>query len=120
NVFRIAQIDLGLYHAVEARTGAFETGRELAFDDVIGFELDRPLPPKRARMTHLRIERPLAIFARFAGLPGHEAEIAGAERRAVARDRRNIVARLERLVPNLDAATGDGRHDLDLDGLAGA
>ena len=57
-------------------------------------------------MADLRIERSLAVLARFARLPRYEAEIAGAERGAVARDRRNVVARLEGLVLDLSPAPG--------------
>src|SRR6185295_3052084 len=101
-------------------TGTFEARNKLALYDVFGFELDRPLTPECARMTHFRIERPLPVLARLTGLSRHEAEIAGAERRTVTRDRGNIVARFEGLVLDLDAGARDRRHDLDLDRLAGA
>ena len=71
-------------------------------------------------MTDLRIERPFAVLARLRRLPRHEAEIAGAERGAIARDRRNVVARLEGLVLDLESRARHGSHHLDLDGLAGA
>src|SRR5262245_38064021 len=120
HVLGVAQIDLRLHHAVEARTGALETGDELVLDDVVGLEFDRPLPPERARMAHRGIERAFAVLARLPGLSRHEAEGAGAECGAVAWDRRDVVARLERLVPDRDAGAGNGCHYLDLDGLASA
>ena len=87
DVLAITQIDLSLHHRVETRASAFERCFELFGDDEVGFELDRPLTPERARVAHDRIERPLILLARFAGLSGDEPEIAGAKRRAVARHR---------------------------------
>ena len=71
-------------------------------------------------VAHVRVERPFILLARFAGLSGHEPEIAGAKRRAVARHRGYLVARRKGLVLDREARARHGRHDLHLDRLSGA
>src|SRR5262249_51890715 len=68
-----------------------------------------PLTPHRARVADLRIKWPLPRLARLPRLTRHEAKIACAERRAITRDRRNVVARFEGLVLNLQPCAGNRR-----------
>src|SRR5262249_2567073 len=93
DILAVTQMDLSLHHGVETGASAFERRFQLLGDDEVGFELDRPLSPERARVAHDRIERPFILLARFACLSEDEPEIACAERRAVARHRRYLVAR---------------------------
>src|ERR1043166_6521261 len=119
-VLAVAEINLSLDHAIEARARAFERSLELTVKNEIGLELDRPLPPHRARVTDLWIERPLPRLARLSRLSGHEAEIAGAECGAITGNRRNVVARLECLVLYLQPGAGEDTHHPGLNGLARA
>ena len=85
NILLIAQIDLRLHHGVEAGVHRFERRLQLAPDDEVCLQLDRRALPESCGRVAPR-DRPAgsSFFERFRRLAGHKAEVAGAERRAVA------------------------------------
>ena len=100
----------------------FERGDQLAPDDEVGFEHDRPLVATvragRALRARSQTARRRAAIPRCAR---EKTEVARTERRAVARDLRNAKPfRLEGLVPGPKAFAGNGGNELNLGRLSGA
>ena len=83
DVLLVTQIHLRFHDGVEVRADRLQRRCHLAGDDEVGFELDRYSLPQAAAAPCLGVDARFAFIARFGGLPRNEAEVAGAQSRAV-------------------------------------